>query len=278
MKKDAKVKENSPRAWSIPPLCAQDNKYTRGHVLVLGGAEMTGAARLAALAAQRAGAGVVTLAATQSSWPIYAASLMSVITRPCTLAHWRALVADGRVNPVLMGPGAGVGARTKTALSAAAAAGKTLILDADALTVLATDAKLRAAISPCAKILTPHEGEYRRLAEALRLDSTLGKRERAQTLAQCLQAVVVLKGGATVISDGVKTLVTHPPHWLATAGTGDVLAGIIAALVGQGMEPFDAAAAGVWLHSEAAREHGHGMIAEDVIASLPALLQQLSGQ
>lgn len=269
MKKPSAIIRNDPSLWSIPPLRAEDNKYTRGHIVILGGEEMTGAARLAACAAQRAGAGMVTIAATQASWPVYAAALMSVVTRALDTQGWKSLMADDRVRAVVIGPGAGLSARTKQALRAAARSGKPLILDADALTLLATDAALCRALMSAPKILTPHAGEYARLAKAFDLPASLKKPTLAAMLAKKLNAVMVLKGSETLVSDGARVTITHPPAWLATAGTGDVLAGIIAALVGQGMPLFDAANAGVWIHAQAAREHGQGMIAEDVIATVP---------
>lgn len=278
MKKRTKVKENAPGDWSIPPLRPEDNKYTRGHVLILGGSTLTGAARLAALAAQRAGAGMVTLAVTAAAWPVYAASMGSVLVRAMDAKGWQAQVGDARVQAVLIGPGAGLNARTKSAIRAAAQAGKTLILDADALTLLAADAALRRGVAACPAILTPHEGEYARLATALGLPAAGDKAIRAAALARALKAVVVLKGSETLVADARgRICLTRPPAWLASAGTGDVLAGVIAALVGQGMAPFAAAAAGVWLHAAAARAHGPGLIAEDVIASLPAALRAALG-
>lgn len=275
MKKHSIVKENAPNQWRIPPLRAEDNKYTRGHVVVLGGTVMTGASRLAAQAAQRAGAGLVTIATTKASWPVYAGALLSIIARPCTTNEWSALVADARVRAVLVGPGAGVTPRTTAAIRAALQAGKPLILDADALTLLAASAPLRALLMETPKILTPHAGEAARLAKALRIASATDAATLAHALAQQLNAVVVLKGAETIIADARHMRITHPPAWLATAGTGDVLAGIIAALVGQGMTLFDAAAAGVWLHAEAARFHGRGMVAEDVVTSIPDVLRRL---
>jgi hydroxyethylthiazole kinase-like uncharacterized protein yjeF len=276
MRKHTKVKENGPACWRIPQLKATDSKYTRGHVLVLGGDAMTGAARLAALAAQRAGAGLVTIATTKASWPVYAASMLSVIAREANPVEWKELVADTRIDPVLIGPGAGSNIRTKSSIIAAAKAGRQLVLDADALTMLANDEALRKAVLHVPKILTPHEGEYARLAKALKLDVKAEKSARAVALAKALHAVVVLKGSDTFIANAHgKLVVSHPSAWLATGGTGDVLAGIIAALVGQGMELFDAAAAGVWLHAEAARGFGPGMIAEDVLSALPFALQEL---
>lgn len=274
MKKRASISSNSPKLWGIPPLKPEDNKYSRGHVLVYGGAEMTGAARLAALAAQRAGAGLVTIAALPKVWPLYAASMLSVIARPCSVAQWEKLVADIRINPVLIGPGAGANDRTAAAMLAAAKAGKTLILDADALPLLANDKALRKKLAGCPMICTPHEGEYTRLAKALKLTASADKPARAVELAKAIDAIIVLKGSDTIVADSKgRTVITHPPVWLATGGTGDVLAGVIAALVGQGMALFDAACAGVWLHANAAQSFGPGMIAEDIIMALPAALR-----
>lgn len=272
MKKRSLVKENSPAAWQIPPVTAKDNKYTRGHVLVLGGAEMTGAARLAALAAQRAGAGLVTLAVPPAQWAVYAARMVSVIVRACNATAFRTLCADARIGVVLIGPGAGLTSRTRSCMRSAAH--KPLVLDADALTLLAQEPALRTALRGANLILTPHEGEYMRLAKALKLDTGAEKPVRAQALAAALGAVVVLKGADTCIARPTGPVLRDcPPAWLACGGTGDVLAGIIAALWGQGMEAFDAACAGVWLHAEAARGFGPGMIAEDLIAALPKALQ-----
>lgn len=263
--------------WKIPPFMPADHKYSRGHVLVLGGDEMPGAARLTALAAQRAGAGMVSLAVSPKVWPVYAASMLSVIVRAADAEGWVALVADARIGPVVIGPGAGTRKRTVAAIGAAAKAGKTLILDADALTLLAADQPLRRTLQSAPMICTPHEGEYARLAKALKLKPPIADKVAcAQALAAALGAVVVFKGAQTVVADAAgRAVVTHPPAWLATAGTGDVLAGVIAALVGQGMPLFNAAAAGVWLHAEAARLHGRGMIAEDVIAGIPTILRAL---
>lgn len=236
---------------------------------------MTGAAKLAALAAQRAGAGLVSIAATKKSWPIYAASMMSVITRAADITGWQKLLMDERLRSVLIGPGAGIKSRTKSAMLMAAKAGVPMVIDADALTMLARDTSLRRTLMPAAKILTPHEGEYARLAKALKLPVDQNKALLARLLANKLKAVVVLKGAATMVSDGKSCCVTHPPAWLATAGTGDVLAGIITALVGQGMALYDAARAGVWLHAAAARSHGPGMVAEDMIAVIPTVLRAM---
>jgi hydroxyethylthiazole kinase-like uncharacterized protein yjeF len=269
------LQESLPADWKIPPLAVNDHKYSRGHVLVYGGAVLTGASRLAALAALRAGAGLVTLAAPEMVWPIYAASLLSVITRPLRGEQdWQLLLQDPRIDVVILGPGAEADARLAQAIVAALVADKKLLLDADALTLLARDASLRAALKGHAVILTPHEGEYDKLAAALRLDRMLDKPARAAVLAQTLGVTVLLKGAESVIADAAGNIRVnrHAPPWLATAGTGDVLAGIIAGLWAQGMSVFDAASAAAWLHGEAAARLTRGMIAEDLLAEIPAVL------
>lgn len=271
----SKSQDNSPALWKIPSPRAEDHKYARGYVLVLGGEFITGASRLAAVAALRTGAGIVTLAAPQSAWPIYAASLTSVITRPLTgIKDWQQLLEDTRISTVLIGPGAGVNDTTAQAILAASAAGKHLILDADALTLLAQESSLRVHRTG-ELIVTPHEGEYALLAQALKLDPSQDKLTRARELAGALPAVVVLKGAETVIADPFgNTLVNrNAPPTLATAGTGDVLAGMIAGLVAQRMAPFDAACAGVWLHGEAANQLGRGLISEDLLEKIPTVLR-----
>ncbi|MFZ4124710.1 MAG: NAD(P)H-hydrate dehydratase [Rickettsiales bacterium] len=261
---------NSPSLWKIPPLLLEGHKYTRGHVLVYGGPVMTGASRLTALAALRIGAGIVTLAADEKTWPIYAESLLSVITRPLTtMQDWQALLADARINVVVIGPGAGVNDSTKQAMRAALLANKKCVFDADAITLLAQDASLRDAVKGRDVILTPHEGEYAKLASALRLADG-DKASRAQALAEAMGVVVLLKGHETIIAS-TSTVVAndHAPEWLATAGSGDVLAGMIAGLWAQGMSAFDAACAGTWLHGEAAYKLSRGMMAEDLLGKIP---------
>ena len=264
--------DNTPGLWRLPPLKSGDHKYTRGHAVVLGGATMTGAARLAALAAQRAGAGLVTLLAPEAAWPIYAASMLSIITRPWEQAAWATLLADDRVTAILIGPGAGHTELTRHAAESALAGGKPLLLDADAITLLAKDSLLRKAVTGA--ILTPHEGEYAAIAAACGLDLQADKPTRALALAKALNSTVLLKGPDTFIAapDGRIARNTNAPAWLATGGTGDVLSGIITGLLAQGMPAFDAACAAAWLHGEAAQHYGPGMIAEDLLTAIPAAL------
>jgi NAD(P)H-hydrate epimerase len=252
---------------------SESHKYSRGHAVVAGGAMMTGAGRLAARAAARVGAGLVTVAAPETAFPVYAASLIGIIVHPLkAVDDFRDLLADKRRNAALIGPGAGIGAETRDKVLAALAAKKRTVLDADAITVFA-DApdRLFAAIrSPC--VMTPHEGEFARLFKV-----SGSRLERAREAARLSGSVIVLKGADTIIAnpDGRAAINTNAPPELATAGSGDVLAGIALGLLAQGMPPFEAAAAAVWVHGAAARQRGPGLIAEDLIEALPAVLADL---
>jgi len=267
--------ENGPPLWLgvYPWPRAEDHKYRRGHVVVSGGAELTGAARLAARAAARAGAGLVTVAAPEAAWPIYAAALTGVIVRPMRApGDFGALIADERVRAAVVGPGAGVTPDTRAAALAALGTGRAVVLDADALTVFAQSCETLFAAIKGPTVLTPHEGEFARLF------SVKGDRlSRARAAAQRAGAVIVLKGPDTVIAapDGRAAINANAPPDLATGGTGDVLAGLIAGLLAQGLAPFDAACAGCWLHGEAAREFGPGLVADDLIDTLPPALRRL---
>jgi NAD(P)H-hydrate epimerase len=267
---------DEPLWWldGFPRPSLKSHKYTRGHALVAGGETMMGAARLAAKSALRTGAGLVTLAAPEASFAIYAAALTGVIVHPVAgLDDFRALLADKRRNAMLIGPGAGVDAETREKTLAALEAGKRAVLDADALTSFADDPEtLFSAIrSPC--VMTPHEGEFARL-----FDPAGSKPERARRAARQSGAVIVLKGADTVIAspDGRVAINANAPPELATAGSGDVLAGIVLGLLAQGMEPFAAAAAAVWIHGDAARRVGPGLISEDVIEALVPVLRDLA--
>jgi NAD(P)H-hydrate epimerase len=270
---------NHPDWWreTFPWPAPESHKYTRGHALVAGGAVMTGAARLAARAAARTGAGLVTVAAPEAVFSIYAAALTGIIVQPAGgLEDFRALLADPRRNAALIGPGGGVGEETRDRVLAILEAEKRTVLDADALTSFAKNAEVLfgAIHSPC--VLTPHEGEFARLF-AKRLGGSGSKLERARHAARTSGAVMLLKGNDTVIAapDGRATINPGAPPELATAGSGDVLAGMVLGLLAQGMPAFEAAAAAVWLHAEAARRFGPGLVAEDMIDALPAALNAL---
>lgn len=267
--------QNQPPLWaSVFPWPERNtHKYRRGHVVVSGGAVMTGAARLAALGAARAGAGLVTIAAPLAAWPVYAAAMTSVMVQPLPGDDLSPALADKRRNVVVLGPGAGVNARTRSQVLAAADAGKSLVLDADALTVFGDQPSELFAVLQGECILTPHEGEFSRL-----FDCQGDKLERARRAAQKAGAVVILKGPDTVVAaaDGRAAINANAPAWLATGGTGDVLAGMAAGLLAQGMPAFEAACAAVWMHGEAARLAGPGMISEDLPGRLPQVLRRLA--
>ena len=265
---------NGPTLWRYPMPRNDAHKYARGHVLVHGGPlHGSGAARLAARSALRVGAGLVTVAAPSDAVAVYAAHLTSVMLAPVAdEPAFRALLTDPRKSVVLLGPGNGVTDTTRHRVLAALAAGKSCVLDADALTVFRADpASLFAAIkSPC--ILTPHDGEFVRL-----FDASGDKLARTRAAAAKAGAVVLLKGGDTTIAapDGRAVINDNATPWLATAGSGDVLAGLAAGLLAQGMTAFDAACAAAWLHGAAGSAFGPGLIAEDLPDLIPRVLQSL---
>jgi NAD(P)H-hydrate epimerase len=283
---------NHPDHWRglLPTLNLAGNKYDRGHALVIGGYPLTGAARLAAWATSRVGAGLTTLAVPPIALPLYGATVLaSQMVRPVAGGEeLAAVLADRRITAVLLGPGAGVTDQTKSyALQLltdvpppdSADKKRTVVLDADALTVFAGDTPLlEQATAACqgACVLTPHEGEFARLYD-LPLATADQRISSARTAAARCGAILVLKGHHTVIAapDGRVLVNRNAPPTLATAGAGDVLAGIILGLLAQGMEPFAAAAAAVWLHGAAATAFGVGLIADDLPDLLPKVLAEL---
>ena len=277
---------NDPVLWraQFPFPRIDGHKYSRGHAVVVSGHQSTtGAARLAARAALRAGAGLVTVGSPRDALAIHAAANMAVMVRPVDGAEeLKAYLTDRRLNAVVLGPGGGAGPGLRDQVLVALAVDRAVVLDADALTSFADDPqRLFAAIAARADqptVLTPHEGEFARLfgaqAEGAPLQS---KSERATRAARTSGAVVVRKGPDTVIAhpDGRTAINQNAPPWLATAGTGDVLAGMVAGLLAQAMPAFEAASAAVWLHGEAAMLAGPGMISEDVAELLPPVYRRL---
>ncbi|MGP1395864.1 MAG: NAD(P)H-hydrate dehydratase [Inquilinaceae bacterium] len=265
--------ENGPRLWrgGFPRPALDGHKYSRGHAVVVGGARMTGAARLAAQAARRVGAGLVTVAAPEQAVATYAAGPPGLLIE--RLGAWPDLMGDPRKSAVLIGPGAGGGPATRRYVLSALEAGKALVLDADSLTAFAGAPADLFAVVGDKDVLTPHEGEFARLFPDLKGD----KLTRARAAAAASGGVIVLKGADTVIAapDGRAAINANAPATLATAGTGDVLAGMVLGLRAQGMAAFDAAAAAVWLHGAAATAFGPGLIAEDVIDGIPGILAGL---
>ena len=272
---------NEPGLWlsEFPWPTEEGHKYSRGHALVASGPmDATGAARMAARGALRAGAGLVTVASPRAALAVNAAQLTAVMVReadgPQGIA---ALLSDKRVNAFLIGPGHGVGEPTRAAVLAALQAGPAIVLDADALTSFAEDKEtlfnaIRARNAPV--VMTPHEGEFARLFGDIAGDSKVGK---ARAAAAQAGAIVVLKGADTVIAapDGQAAIDANGTPWLATAGSGDVLGGMVLGLLAQGMAGFLGACAAVWMHGEAAQLFGPGLIAEDLPEMLPQVLQDL---
>ena len=293
---DPQTDINTPELWGVelPDLQADAHKYARGHLVVVGGEVMTGAARLVADGARRTGAGLVSIACPQKSFPIYAAAVQpGTLTPPFkTFKEFRAIVDDPRKNTVVVGPGAGVKKATRSKVLAVLKAGKRCVLDADALSVFAKDPDALFQAAKAHKktnhglesiVLTPHGGEFPRLFPDLAKrylrardakDSKLALTRRAAKRSNC---VVLFKGPDTVIAapDGRVAITVNAPPWLATAGAGDVLAGMIGALMAQGMPAFEAANAAAWLHGEAADAFGPGLIAEDIINELPGVFDGL---
>ncbi|MBS0241439.1 MAG: NAD(P)H-hydrate dehydratase [Proteobacteria bacterium] len=272
---------NAPLLWleAFPRPTAAGHKYTRGHaVIVSGGIEMSGAARLCARGAMRAGAGLVTVASPPEALVAHASQLNATLLKAAHTPHDLSdLLSYRRYNAVAIGPGLGRAAGTFDKVLAVLASGASMVLDADAVTVASeASSRLFGAIAAQAGrpvVLTPHEGEFKRLFP----DLSGSKLDRARDAARRAGAVVVLKGPDTVIAapDGRAAINDNAPPTLATAGSGDVLAGFAVALLAQGMPAFEAASAAVWLHGECANRFGPGLIAEDLPEMLPRVLAGL---
>jgi NAD(P)H-hydrate epimerase len=274
----AGLHENMPGLWRYPWPEAEGHKYTRGHcVVVSGGAAHTGAARLAARAALRVGAGLVSVASPPNAVAVNASHLTAVMVKVFDGATGLAqILSDKRLNAVALGPGLGVGGETRALLDVALKSGAAVVLDADAITSFKDDpeALFNRLHEHC--VLTPHAGEFERLFPGL-LDESASKLEATRAAAARAGCVVLLKGGDTVVADpsGKAAINANAPAWLATAGAGDVLTGLIAGLMAQGMAAFDAACCGAWLHGDAAMRFGPGLIAEDLPETLPQVLRGL---
>jgi len=272
--------ENTPSLWRYPRPDAEGHKYTRGHCMVVsGGAAHTGAARLAARAALRVGAGLVSVASPPNAVLVNASHLTAVMVKAFDgAAGLGQLLSDKRLNAVALGPGLGVGGETRALVDVALKSGAAVVLDADAITSFKDDPEALFTRRHEKCVLTPHAGEFERLFPGL-LDESSSKLDATRAAATRAGCVVLLKGGDTVIADpsGKAAINANAPPWLATAGAGDVLAGLIAGLMAQEMSAFDAACCGAWLHGEAAARFGPGLIAEDLPEMLPAALRGLQG-
>ena len=261
----------------IPPSDASQHKYSRGHLVVFSGPLISsGASRLSAMAGLKSGAGLVTMATAPSAVMLQATHLTAIMQRAirdeAELGDW---LSDKRLSAFVLGPGFGDLDKARNYTKMLADTGRPVVLDADALTAFAYDSDELADLfaGEIRLVMTPHEGEFRRLFADLANNNALSKIDRARAAARSLNAVVVYKGADTVIAapDGRAAVNADAPPWLATAGSGDVLSGIIGGLLAQGMPVFEAACAGVALHSDAASRAGRGMTAEE----LPAHIQPL---
>lgn len=272
--------ENGPDLWHVPVVDEAGHKYAYGHCVVVSGGQLhTGAARLAAYAALRVGAGLVTLAGSKNALLVHAAHVTSIMLAETNDAVELAdLLSDTRKNAVVIGPAVGVGPLTHQSVLSVLASGAAVVLDADALSSFKGDTSaLFMAIKANPKravVMTPHGGEFARIFP--KFDGS--KVEQARAAAALSGAAIVLKGSDTVIAapDGWGVINTNAPAVLATAGSGDVLSGIIGGLLAQGMSAKDAAAAGVYLHGEAANQFGGpGLIADDLPELIPDALMAL---
>ncbi|MBW9114881.1 NAD(P)H-hydrate dehydratase [Rhizobium cauense] len=271
------IAENRPAVWRdmLPSSGLETHKYRRGHLVVFSGeASKTGAARMSAMAGLKAGAGLVTIAAPQDAVEENAAHLTAImlhaVNDEAALRDW---LRDERLQAFVLGPGFGVGDRARQFVAAVSA--RHLVLDADGLSSFkdAPDELFSQFSGKPRLVLTPHEGEFGRLFPDIAADATMGKVEKACTAAARANAAIVYKGADTVIAapDGRACINTNAPVWLATAGSGDVLAGIIGALMAQGVPAFEAAAAGVYMHGEAGMRAGKGLTAEELATQVRPL-------
>jgi hydroxyethylthiazole kinase-like uncharacterized protein yjeF len=274
----ARLFENAPELWlpRFPWPGVDAHKHARGRLIVVGGeAWSTGAARLSARGALRIGAGLVTLLSGPEALMINAAHLEAVMLKPFE-TELELEAAASSVEAAVIGPAAGVTEATLSNVLALARTGAALVLDADALTVFRDDPSELFSILDRDDVLTPHAGEFERVFPGL-LKSEPERISAVRAAAARAQAVVLLKGPDTVIAapDGRAAVNLNGSPWLATAGSGDVLAGFIGGLVAQGMESFEAACAGVWIHAACAEAFGAGLISEDLPGMAPKVLKDL---
>ncbi|HEV2363510.1 MAG TPA: NAD(P)H-hydrate dehydratase [Caulobacteraceae bacterium] len=274
----ARLYENRPALWlpTFPWPGAETHKHSRGSLIVVSGeAWSTGAARLAARAGLRVGAGLVTILSPPDALAVNAAHLEAVMLRPFE-TETELEAAASRVESAVIGPAAGVSEATLSNVLALARTGAALVVDADALTVFRDEPEELFSALDRDDVLTPHPGEFDRVFPGL-LKGSPERVTAARTAAAKAEAVVLLKGPDTVVAaaDGRAAVNLDAPPWLATAGSGDVLAGLIGGLLAQGMESFAAACAAAWIHGRCAALHGAGLISEDLPGLVPSVMKEL---
>jgi hydroxyethylthiazole kinase-like uncharacterized protein yjeF len=275
---NADLHENGPALWADRLVWpgSGSHKHIRGRMIVVSGdLNATGAARLAARAGLRIGAGLVTVLSPPEALLVNGAHLEAVMLRPFE-NDVELETAATSVDAAVIGPAAGVNESTVSNLFALARTGAGLVIDADALTVFRDDPEEMFSVLDRDDVLTPHPGEFERLFKGL-LAASPERITAARAAAQRSGTVVLLKGSDTVIAapDGRAVVNGNGSPWLATAGSGDVLAGFIGGLVAQGLDSFEAACAAVWMHAEAAAAFGPGLISEDLPGLVPAVLKRL---
>ncbi|MFT3999661.1 MAG: NAD(P)H-hydrate dehydratase [Rhizobium sp.] len=275
---DRLIAENTPAQWlaKMPFAGTDTHKYKRGHLVVFsGGPNATGAARMSAMAGLKAGAGLVTIASPRDALAVNAGLLTAIMLHAveddAALREW---LADERLSTFVLGPGFGAGEKARQ--FCLALADRHLVLDADGITSF-RDQPQRLfdafAEGPTRLVLTPHEGEFARLFPDIAADEASSKIDKARAAAARAHAAIIYKGADSVIAapDGRALINANAPPWLATAGSGDVLAGIVGSLMAQGAPAFEAAAAGVWLHGVAGQHAGKGLTAEDLVEAVKPL-------
>lgn len=260
---------NSAKLWhnKLPSIKENNNKYDRGHAVIMGAnisTGSTGATKLAAYAALRSGAGLVSIICDEETAKIYAASMMSAMVK----TDYN-LLKDLRVKSILIGPGNGVTAETKQNVLDILKLSKNTVLDADALSIFQDDPQELFEAINSDVVLTPHAGEFKRIFPKL---------ESAIDAASLSGATVLLKGHDTIIAspNGNCVINKAAPTSLATAGSGDVLAGLITGFMAQGVPGFTACCMASYIHSEAARNFGPGLISEDLLDEIPKALSSLT--
>lgn len=278
------VHRNAPKLFTIhlPMPNEKAHKYQRGHVLVRSGPiNSTGASRLSAGTALTCGAGAVTLASSDQALAVNAAHLTAVMLALCNnLADWLALLRNKNTNVAVIGPGNGIDEQIKDCVLESLKHPASLVLDADALSCWEDSPErficaLQNAKAPV--VLTPHSAEFDRVFRSTKIVDLPSKLHQAQAAAKLTKAVVIYKGADTVIAspDGQACINCNAPPWLATAGSGDVLAGAVASLHAQGMPLFESAMAAVWLHGEAATALGYPLTAEQLLLQMGVELSRI---
>lgn len=269
------ILSNDPSLWNknlILP-SKESNKYSRGWSIILGGSNgTTGAAKLASIAALRSGSGLATIYHSAATALVYQVWSTSIITKLVESVSDFTSMNDSRITAFLLGPGAGVNTRTKKIVLAILKLQKPCVIDADAITVFADNPKELFSALHDKVILTPHFGEFSRI-----FPTDFARIKMVQVAAKETGCTVLLKGHDTIIAHNTgKVVINHNASpYLATAGSGDVLAGIITGLIATGMDSFAAACAGVYIHSKSAEMCGIGMISDDLLDKISLVLTEL---